>query len=354
MKRLMTLGLSLCLAVGVSAQNFGEVVNTVAERLTFSGYAQAGYKHTHRYETESGFELTRISLSLSAQITSKISATIDLDPKNGKANDFYANYDILPYIKVKFGQFKNPYSFENQLSSSVINLINGGSQAMRYLTASDGSDILNHSNGGRDVGIMLYGDFFYGVFTYGLAIMNGQGYNVSDRNNHKDFIGSLNMNLGDNITLGGSVVLGKGNAIADNSALGIQKDENYTRNRWAAGFKYKSDLFDLTSEYLAGKDGKYKSRGCYVNSVFHVIPKLDVVLSYDYFNTRDFQADYPAGSTPENTFDDTLRGEIQNNYIAGLQYWFYPKCRLQLQYWYNDCHVEKNGSALMAQLQIAF
>lgn len=354
MKRLTTLGLSLFLATGMYAQNFGEVVNTVAERLTFSGYAQAGYKYTNRYEKENGFELTRISLTLKADITKSISATIDIDPKNGKANDFFVNYSMLPYLKVKFGQFKNPYSFENQLSSSVIDLINGGSQAMRYLTASDGSDILNHSNGGRDVGIMLYGDFLYGVFDYGLAIMNGQGYNVTDRNNHKDFIASLNMNLGDNLTLGGSFILGKGNAITNNPALGIQEDENYTRNRWAAGVKYKSDLFDLTSEYLAGKDGKYKSRGCYVTTVFHIMPKFDAVLSYDYFNTRDFKADYPAGATPENTFDDTLRAEIQNNYIAGLQYWFYPKCRVQLQYLYNQCHVEKNGSALMAQVQIGF
>ncbi|WP_018108204.1 hypothetical protein [Bacteroides propionicifaciens] len=354
MKRLSTLGLSLFLATGIYAQNFGEVVNTVAERLTFSGYAQAGYKYTNRYEKENSFELTRISLCLNAQITHNISATIDIDPKNGKANDFYANYAMLPYLKVKFGQFKNPYSFENQLSASVINLINGGSQAVRYLTSSDGSDILNSSNGGRDIGLMIYGDFLYGVFNYGLAIMNGQGYNVTDRNNHKDFIGSLNMNLGDNLTLGGSFILGKGNAVKANPALGVEEDDNYTRNRWAAGIKYKSDLFSLTSEYLAGKDNKYKSRGCYVTSAFHITSKLDAILSYDYFNTRDFTAEYSGEAKPENTFDDTLRGEIQNNYIAGLQYWFYPKCRVQVQYLYNQCHVEKNGSALMAQLQIGF
>lgn len=348
MKRLMTLSLGLLLATGAYAQYFGDLVNTVAERLTFSGYAHAGYNYNHKLETKNSFELTRVSLTLDAQITDNLMASITADPKNGKILEFFTDYSIRPYFKVKFGQFKNPFSFENQLSSSAINLINGGSQAMRYYAATDGSDIMNYSTGGRDIGIMIHGDLLYGVFTYGLAVMNGQGYSVSDSNNHKDFIGSLAMNLGDNITFGGSMVLGKGNAIKGNDALGVLAGENYTRNRWAVGLKYKSDLFDLTSEYMAGKDGKYRSKGVYATSAIHITSKLDVVVSYDYFNSRKFNA--PAiGDVSES-----LRGEIQSNYIAGLQYWFYPKCRLQVQYLYNDCHVDKNTSALMAQLQVAF
>lgn len=355
MKRLTTVGLSLFLATGIYAQNFGKIVNTVTERFKFSGYAQAGYKYTNRYEKENTFELTRVSLALKGEVVENLLAVLDFDPKNGNMNEFYVNYTPLPYLKVQFGQFKNPYSFENQLSSSVISLINGGSQAMRYLAATDGSDIMNYKTSGRDLGIMIHGEFFYGIFDYGLAIMNGQGMNKSDRNNHKDFIGRLNMNLGDNLTLGGSFILGRGNAVKENLALGIVADENYKRNRWAAGLKYKSDLFDLTTEYLAGKDGKYKSKGYYATGLLHLTRNLDAVLSYDYFNTRDFDEGYPiGGAIPEENELETLRGEIQNTYVAGLQYWFYPRCRVQVQYLYNQRHVEKNGSALMAQLQIGF
>lgn len=354
MKRLMTLSLGLLLATGTYAQYFGDVVNTVAERLTFTGYAQAGYNYHHQYETTNSFELTRVSLTIKAQVTDNLLAVIDLDPKNGKLTEFYTDYSIRPYFKVKFGQFKTPYTFENQLSSAAINLINGGSQAMRYYASTDGSDIMNYKSSGRDIGLMIHGDILYGIFSYKLAVMNGQGYNASDKNKNKDFSGALDMNLGDNITFGGSYILGKGHAINTNAALGIYYGDNYTRNRWALSARYKSDLFDLTTEYMAGKDGKYRSKGAYATSAIHVTPKLDVILSYDYFNSRKFNAPPVSPLATDLDLPESLRGEIKNNYIAGLQYWFYPKCRLQVQYLYNDSHIEKNKSSLMAQLQIAF
>lgn len=356
MKRLLTASLSLLFCLGASAQvNFGEVVNTLGERLTFSGYAQAGYTYEHQYNNQNTFDMKRVSLTINGQITDRWSASVTLDPKNGTALEYYTDYVFCPYFKAKFGQFKTPYTFENQLSSAAIDLINGGSQAMRYLVGTDGSDVMNYKNTGRDLGFMVYGDFLYGLFDYTLAIMNGQGYNKSDRNSQKDFVGRLNFNLGDNFKLGGSFILGRGNAIADYTPLGITEGENYKRNRWAISAKYKSDLLDLTSEYLAGNDNGAKSKGCYATAIFHLNNKFDIVTSYDYFNTRQFDGVYDEKKMGDFTsFKGIAPGEIQNNYIAGFQYWFYPKCRIQVQYVYNDCHVQKNTSSILTQLQVAF
>ena len=48
---------------------------------------------------------------------------------------------------------------------------------------------------------------------------------------------------------------------------------------------------------------------------------LLIVASYDYFN-KDKAQDYK-----------------QNNYVAGVQWWFYPKCRLQAQYTLSLIHI---------------
>ena len=359
MKRLLTLSLSLLLTWGATAQiNFGEAVNTLKDRITVSGYVQGGYEYNHRYESMNEFNLKRAVLITKGQITDRWSATFMANLKGGTVLEYYTDYTVAPFFKARIGQFKNPYSFENQVSNSEIDLIAGGSQAMRYLTASDGSDGMNYATSGRDLGVMIHGDFLYGLFNYAFAVMNGQGMNKSDGNNQKDIIGRLNFNLGDNFALGASFIKGRGHAIAENKALAILQGDNYKRDRWAFGGKYKSTLFDLSSEFLGGKDGNSYIKGMYATSRIHCTPKLDLILSYDYFNTSDFNALDPAELTLPQAkeafaLNDHFR-EIQSNYVAGLQYWFYPKCRLQVQYIYNDCHLAKNASSILAQVQVAF
>ena len=74
----------------------------------------------------------------------------------------------------------------------------------------------------------------------------------------------------------------------------------------------------------------------YATASVHVLPKFDIVASYDYFN-KDKAQDYK-----------------QSNYVAGVQWWFYPKCRLQAQYTYCDPHKGENSNLLQAQLQVRF
>ena len=64
--------------------------------------------------------------------------------------------------------------------------------------------------------------------------------------------------------------------------------------------------------------------------------KVDVIASYDYFNKS-------------KVLDDK-----QTNYVVGLQYWFYPKCRVQAQYTYCNRHIGENSNLLQAQLQVRF
>jgi predicted porin len=59
-------------------------------------------------------------------------------------------------------------------------------------------------------------------------------------------------------------------------------------------------------------------------------------LSYDYLN-KNKDMDYK-----------------QQNYVAGIQYWFYPKCRLQAQYTYCDNKKGENYNRIQTQIQVRF
>ena len=114
---------------------------------------------------------------------------------------------------------------------------------------------------GRDIGAMVHGGLLNDLLCYKLAIMNGQGLNIKDKNNQKDIIGNLMVNPLKWLSVGGSFIKGTGHAIADSEITGIRAGENYTKNRWSIGGVITTTPFSLRSEYLAGKDGGVKSDG---------------------------------------------------------------------------------------------
>jgi predicted porin len=137
--------------------------------------------------------------------------------------------------------------------------------------------------------------------------------------------------------VGGSFVTGKGNAIALSDANPDSlTGHNYSRDRWAVGAVVKTKPVDFRTEYLGGKDGKVKSDGYYATASVHVCPKFDLVASYDYFNKNK---------------DLAMK---QTNYVAGVQYWFYPRCRIQAQYTYSNKKNTDNSSMIQAQVQVRF
>ena len=336
MKRILLSCLLLLSIHTLKAQDtrLNNVVNTLKERITLAGYAQVGYTYDDAGEKASNtFDLKRAIFMARGKITDKWSCYFMYSFANtGKILEAYTEYRFLPQLTARIGQFKTMYTIENPMSPCFVELINCYSQAVNYLAGINGSDPLYGSNSGRDMGILIYGDLFKKKLSYNLAVMNGQGINLKDKNNQKDIVGSLMVHPLDWLSVGGSFVKGKGCAVNPDIAIG----DSYTRNRWSAGATIQTKPVSLRTEYLAGKDGHVKSDGYYATASVHVLPKFDIVASYDYFN-KDKAQDYK-----------------QSNYVAGVQWWFYPKCRLQAQYTYCDPHKGENSNLLQAQLQVRF
>lgn len=319
----------------------GTVVNTLKEHLTLEGYAQVGYSYDDSgNEKTNSFDIKRAILMLRGKITDRWSCYFSYNFANtGKILEVYTEYTFLPQLTVRVGQFKTMFTFENPMSPCSMELINVYSQATNYLAGYNGSDPLYGSNAGRDLGLMIYGDLFKNrLLSYKLAVMNGQGINKKDGNNQKDIVGTLLLNPLHWLSVGGTFSKGKGCAVAVsdiNPEIGV--GDNYTRNRWSVGAIVKSQYLDLRTEYLQGKDGHVKSEGFYATLSAHVLPRFDVVASYDYFDKNR-----------SSNVDE------QTNYVAGVQWWFYPKCRLQLQYTYCNRHHADHSNLLQTQIQVRF
>lgn len=315
------------------------ITNTLKERITLQGYVQAAYTYDDAGNKKANsFELKRAILMARGKITDHWSCYFMYSFANtGKILEAHTEYHFLPELSVRLGQFKTAFTLENQLSPSTVELINIYSQATSYLAGYNSSDPLYGSNSGRDLGILFYGDLFHGLLNYNFAVMNGQGINKKDGNNFKDIVGKLTVHPLNWVTLGGSFVRGRGCAVTTSDVNPtLQAGDNYTRNRWSAGAIFAFKPIDLRTEYLEGRDGSVRSNGYYLTAAAHVLPKFDVILSYDYFNRNKVQDDK------------------QTNYVAGVQWWFYPKCRLQIQYTYCDPHHGSHSNLLQTQVQVRF
>ena len=314
-------------------------VNTLRERIKLSGYVQAGYTYDDAEEADNTFDIKRIIFMAEGKITNNWSCYFMYNfNSGGNLLEVYTDYQFLPGLSARFGQFKVPLTIEGLLSPSSTELIESYSQATNYYTAMGGNhDLLRGSTGGRDIGLMLFGDLFSNKLTYHLAIINGQGINTKDRNSNKDIIGSLMIKPLKWFSVGGSFMNGKGVAVGQSDVNpDILIGENYSRNRWAVGGTIETSPVSFRTEYMGGKDGKVKSDGYYAMASFHVLPKFDIIASYDYLNKNK---------------DMEMK---QTNYIAGVQYWFYPRCRVQVQYTYRDNHNSGSSNMIQAQVQVRF
>ena len=344
------MAMATCNAVIAQTKSDGDAdwLKDVTERVKLHGYAQGGFNYTHQGgDDKATFELKRILFWANAQITDRWSFLFMHD-FSSVVQEFYTDYRLTANkaLTVRLGQFKNGVSLENPLSPTAMEAIDVYSEGVTFLTGC-GSDPLMGVQYGRDLGLSLYGETNNGRLRYEAQVMNGQGINKKDGNKEKDFIGRLEYRPAKGLSLVATGQLGRGHAVKAslyNPDIHYDpetgKGDNYKRNRWTVGFDYKSSQLNVHGEYLEGKDGSATSRGAYVTSNIPLGKGIDLVGSYDFFN-----------------FNTSL-GMDQHKVIAGMQYWFYKKCRLQLQYVYKSAYTQGNrfvhgaSHAVMAQMQI--
>lgn len=328
-------------------------LSNLTSRITLNGYAQAGWSYQDvNGEPTNSYNLKRTLLWAKARITDRWSFLFMHD-FSSVVQEFYTDYRFTKNkeLTVRLGQFKHSFTMENPMSPTQLELIDVYSQAVLYL-AGEGPDPLNGVNYGRDMGLMVFGDLFNDVLHYELAVMSGQGINRKDRNNQKDFLAKLEVRPLSGLRLVASGYLGTGNAVGTAAwNPDIKEGDNYRRDRVSVGAEYKFANYaagkfkearpvSLRAEGLMGKDGSVTSLGGYLTVCVPLVEAIDLVASGDYYDRNK-----------------DVKGWRQLNLTAGLQYWFYKKCRLQLQYTRCFCGsriADSDYNWVQAQVQVAF
>lgn len=175
--------------------------------------------------------------------------------KGPRMLDAFVEWQKYDFFKVKLGQFKRPFGFENPYSP--LNVGHGSYSQISTKLASLNDRIGEHKSNGRDVGVQVQGDLFpsprgHHWLHYQVGVFNGQGINHADKDNFKDLIGGLWFSPVKDLCIGGFGWNGRYTNESYNGAINTLKEAR--RVRWGAGLKYESK-YTVRAEYMSSVGG---------------------------------------------------------------------------------------------------
>ena len=357
MKKLMTLAfMAIALTANAQEKTTIEVPQWV-KNIKFSGYGMLQYQGMDPYKKAKDENGNPILEKNSSNTFNLRLARFILDGKIGDFDwraqiqgtnvkgpgqptvqlvDLYAEWRKYPEFKIRAGQFKRAFTFENPTHpitqgwrgyADVINNISGF-----------GDRTGEKSSGGRDIGIQFSGDLFPNaegrrLFHYQVGIYNGEGINEKDKDNRKDIIGGVWVMPIKGLRIGAFGWTGSRGAMVYDQDPNTGKDltRSVEKNRYAFSAEYDKDGYTFRAEYLhsqgwgaasAGNDERKidftkgdKADGWYV---FGIVPIIKGKLyGKARYQTYRAQKEWDTAKT---------------SYEAGLNYFFSKNLELHFEY----------------------
>lgn len=287
-----------------------------------SGYAQVRYDFQDGDAGTSSFQLRRVRLSLSGDISPKLDYKFQAELKSFKLLDAYFSYKPYDELNLRAGQFKLPFTIENtDYSPTKIEFIDYP-MALTYLVGYDeaiGNGDTIKANG-RDLGLKLYGTFCDKIIGYDIGVFNGRGLNLADNNKSKDVVARLSIRPVDGLLISGSYMWGE------------YGEEYFVRERWSFGVCYDKDNWVARAEYIGGKTGedigKIGSDGWYVMGGYHFCKDFMVVARYDSYSF----------------VSDRRNDTTTSAYTAGINWQPIKHFKLMANYVFTDYHRLADGA----------
>lgn len=247
--------------------------------VKLSGYGMTQYQYSGQKGKESNsFNIRMGRIALEGRIANDFywkaqiqfnGNTSDLG-SSPRMVDLFAEWQKYSYFKVKIGQFKNPFTFENPMHPIDQGFMGYSQNVSKLAGFSDRAG--EHASNGRDIGLLLQGDFLKNangrnLLHYQIGVFNGQGINTKDVDNQKNVIGGVWVMPVAGMRIGvfgwtGSYAR-KGNwteTVANPTSSvtpGATKEITHTnevrslnQNRYAFSFEYKANDWTVRSEYI--------------------------------------------------------------------------------------------------------
>ncbi len=240
------------------AQPVAALLAKAEPTFKFGGYIVGKYSATDRdgQSSNSGFDLRYVRLYMNGYCFKDFYYRIQMEVNDAPGNDkgprivdAFVEWQKFDYLRVKLGQFKRSFGFENPYNPLDVGFGSYSQATSKLAGMSDRNG--EHKSGGRDVGVQLQGDLFpmaggHKFLHYQVGLFNGQGINHKEKNNHKDLIGGLWFQPVKNLCIGGFGWNGKYKSETSGNEV--------SRVRWGAGFKYETD-WTFRGEYMSSVGG---------------------------------------------------------------------------------------------------
>ncbi len=344
MKKLFTLVI-MTIAMAAQAQ---EQPKKWYDNIKFSGYGMLQYQ----FEDKEGGDHNEFNLRLARFILDGKIGDFDwraqIQGTNAKGPgeptvqlvDLYAEWNKYKAFRVRAGQFKRAFTFENPTHpitqgwysyATVINSL-----------SAFGDRTGEKSSGGRDIGLQVQGDLFPNgngrrLLHYQVGVYNGEGVNQKDKNHQKDIIGGLWVMPIQGLRIGAFGWKGSRGGMTDpvtGQTVSIGK------NRYALSAEYDKDQYTFRAEYIhsqgwgADKVGSTtidynkgdKADGWYVFGIVPVIKsKLHAKARYQTYRVAKSWNGF-------TTADGSYVGGAKTMCEVGFNYFFTKNLQLNVEY----------------------
>lgn len=233
--------------------------------VKLSGYGMTQYQYSDQKGNKSNsFNLRLFRLVLDGRILNdfywkaqiQVNGNTSTLGSSPRLVDLFAEWQKYDYFKVKIGEFKRPFTFDNPLHPIDQGFMGVGQVISKLSGFSDRTG--EHSSNGRDLGLQVQGDFLKNaagrnLLHYQIGVFNGQGINTKDVDQRKDIIGGLWVMPVEGLRLGvfgweGSSAR-KGNW-TDAGVTHTGEVRSLPKHRYALSGEYKFNDWTLRSEYV--------------------------------------------------------------------------------------------------------
>ena len=266
--------------------------------------------------------------------------------------DLYAEWRKYPEFKIRAGQFKRAFTYENP-THPITQGWRGYADVINNLSGF-GDRTGEKSSGGRDIGIQFAGDLFPNangrrLLHYQVGVYNGEGINMKDKDNKKDIIGGLWVMPIKGLRIGAFGWTGTRGEMTSSSyyledigngrtqlKYKSQTIQSAHKNRYCLSAEYDKDEYTFRAEYLHsqgwGSNLNYgdKADGWYVFGIVPVIKsKLHAKARYQCYRQDKNWSSHEIEDTDGNKY---RYGGAKTSYEVGLNYFFTKNLEMHLEY----------------------
>ena len=292
------------------------------QNVKFSGYGMVQYQASDKDGAENnGFNLRLVRMALEGRAHEdfywKVQMQINgntYDPDKSSTDirlvDLFGEWQKYEFFKVKAGQFKRPFTFENPMHPITQGFMSYSQNVSKLAGFSDRCG--GNASNGRDIGVQIQGDFLKNaegrnLLHYQVGVFNGEGINQKDKDNRKDIIGGMWVMPIKGMRIGAFGWTGSRAGVGEKNRYALSGE--YTQNDWTFRTEY------IHSQGWNAAHTSDKADGIYALCIAPIQKnKLHVKARYDlYREAKEW-------------------GQSKTMYEVGADYMFTKNLQINLEY----------------------